>query len=485
MAVLVSEEELALQRKFTMKLLEENNNFAVQNGRKRKALTETYGCQQNENDTERIRGMLAAAGFEFTEDQNEADVIIYNTCAVRENAEQKVFGRLGILKHMKEQRRDVIIGLCGCMVQQPHITEKIRKIHPQVNLIFGTHELYRMPELLHTAMHRKKAVVSIADSEGRIAESVPMLRDYTQKAWVSVMYGCNNFCSYCIVPYVRGRERSREPEAVLKEVKELVANGTTEISLLGQNVNSYGKDLERDIDFADLIRMVNDVEGVKRIRFMTSHPKDFSDRLLEAMRDCDKVCKQLHLPFQAGSDRVLKEMNRHYTKEEYIAKIEKAKAAIPGLSLSTDIIVGFPTETNEDFKETLDVLIRVEFDNIFSFIYSRREGTPAAKMDFVLSEEEIHRNFDELLSVQNEISKRKNDAYVGRIEEVLVDGASKTDENVLSGRCDSSKIVNFKGDPSLVGQYVKVKITESHTWSLNGVICDDTDNREEIIDNRN
>lgn len=485
MAVLVSEEELALQRKFTMKLLEENNNFAVRNGRKRKALTETYGCQQNENDTERIRGMLAAAGFEFTEDQNEADVIIYNTCAVRENAEQKVFGRLGILKHMKEQRRDVVIGLCGCMVQQPHITEKIRKIHPQVNLIFGTHELYRMPELLHTAMHRKKAVVSIADSEGRIAESVPMLRDYTQKAWVSVMYGCNNFCSYCIVPYVRGRERSREPEAVLKEVKELVANGTTEISLLGQNVNSYGKDLERDIDFADLIRMVNDVEGVKRIRFMTSHPKDFSDRLLEAMRDCDKVCKQLHLPFQAGSDRVLKEMNRHYTKEEYIAKIEKAKAAIPGLSLSTDIIVGFPTETNEDFKETLDVLRRVEFDNIFSFIYSRREGTPAAKMDFVLSEEEIHRNFDELLSVQNEISKRKNDAYVGRIEEVLVDGASKTDENVLSGRCDSSKIVNFKGDPSLVGQYVKVKITESHTWSLNGVICDDTDNREEIIDNRN
>jgi len=468
MAVLVSEEELALQRKFTMKLLEENNNFAVTHGRKRKALTETYGCQQNENDTERIRGMLAAAGFEFTEDQNEADVIIYNTCAVRENAEQKVFGRLGILKHMKEERRDVVIGLCGCMVQQPHITERIRKIHPQVNLIFGTHELYRMPELLHTAMHRKKAVVSIADSEGRIAESVPMLRDYTQKAWVSVMYGCNNFCSYCIVPYVRGRERSREPEAVLSEVKELVANGTTEISLLGQNVNSYGKDLERDIDFADLIRMVNDIEGVKRIRFMTSHPKDFSDGLLEAMRDCDKVCKQLHLPFQAGSDRVLKEMNRHYTKEEYITKIEKAKAAIPGLSLSTDIIVGFPTETNEDFKETLDVLRRVEFDNIFSFIYSRREGTPAAKMDFVLSEEEIHKNFDELLRVQNEISKRKNDAYVGRIEEVLVDGASKTDENVLSGRCDSSKIVNFKGDPSLVGQYVKVRITESHTWSLNG-----------------
>lgn len=472
MAVNITEEQLASQRSFMAKLREENNNFAVKYGRPRLALTETYGCQQNENDTERIRGMLKESGFEFTDDQNIADVVIYNTCAVRENAEQKVFGRLGILKHIKEHRRDLIIGICGCMVQQEHITEKIRKVHPQVDLIFGTHSLYKMPELLYKAMHQKKAVVDITDSEGAIAEDIPILRDAQHQAWVSVMYGCNNFCSYCIVPYVRGRERSRRPEAVINEVKELVASGCSEISLLGQNVNSYGKDLEEDIDFSDLMRMVNEVEGVKRIRFMTSHPKDLSDKLIEAIRDCDKVCKQLHLPFQAGSDKILEQMNRKYTKAQYLEKIEKVKREIPGISLSTDVIVGFPTETNEDFCETLDVLSKVEFDNIFSFIYSRREGTPAAKLDFVLSNEEIHRNFNKLLEVQNEISKRKNDAYVGRIETVLVDGASKNDENTLSGRCDSSKIVNFKGDRSLVGKYVKVKITEAHTWSLNGTLVE-------------
>lgn len=473
MARTVSEEQMQIQRSFIMKLREDNNNFAVKNGRTRLALTETYGCQQNENDTERIRGMLKEAGFDFTDDQNKADLIIYNTCAVRENAEQKVFGRLGILKHMKETRPDVTIAVCGCMVQQPHITEKIEKIHNHVDLIFGTHALYQMPELLYEAMHRNKTVVNIEDSEGLIAEDIPMLREDVSKAWVSVMYGCNNFCSYCIVPYVRGRERSRRPEAVINEVKELVSKGCSEISLLGQNVNSYGKDLDEDIDFADLMRMVNAVDGVKRIRFMTSHPKDLSDKLIEAIRDCDKVCKQLHLPFQAGSDRILKQMNRRYTKEEYLNKIEKVKKAVPGISLSTDVIVGFPTETNEDFEETLDVLRKVEFDNIFSFIYSRREGTPAAKLDFVLTDEEIHKNFERLLEVQNEISLRKNKEYVGRVEEVLVDGDSKNDKNVLSGRCDSSKIVNFKGDASLIGKYVKVKITQAHTWSLNGELAED------------
>lgn len=472
MAVNITAEQLEKQRSFMMKLREMNNNFANKYGRPRLVLTETYGCQQNENDTERIRGMLRESGFEFTTDQNMADVVIYNTCAVRENAEQKVFGRLGILKHIKEQRRDLVIGICGCMVQQEHITEKIRKVHPQVDLIFGTHSLYKMPELLYKAMNQKKAVVDITDSKGAIAEDIPILRDAQHQAWVSVMYGCNNFCSYCIVPYVRGRERSRRPEAVISEIKELVASGCSEISLLGQNVNSYGKDLDEEIDFSDLMRMVNDIEGVKRIRFMTSHPKDLSDKLIEAIRDCDKVCKQLHLPFQAGSDKILEQMNRKYTKEQYLAKIEKVKREIPNISLSTDVIVGFPTETNEDFCETLDVLKKVEFDNIFSFIYSRREGTPAAKLDFVLTDEEIHKNFDKLLEVQNEISKRKNDAYVGRVETVLVDGVSKNDENALSGRCDSSKIVNFKGDCSLVGKYVKVKITESHTWSLNGILVE-------------
>jgi tRNA-2-methylthio-N6-dimethylallyladenosine synthase len=468
MAKLITEEQLARERGFIIKLKEENMRYAAQNGRPRLALTETYGCQQNENDTERIRGMLFEAGFEFTDDAKIADVVIYNTCAVRENAEQKVFGRLGILKHIKEERRDMIIAVCGCMVQQEHITEKIKSVHEHVDLVFGTHALYKMPELLYKAMHQKKTVVDIEPSDGAIAEDIPILRDDSKKAWVSVMYGCNNFCSYCIVPYVRGRERSRTPEAVLNEVKELVKNGCTEIALLGQNVNSYGKDLDIEIDFADLMRMVNEIEGVERIRFMTSHPKDLSDKLIQTIAECDKVCKQLHLPFQAGSDNILKQMNRKYTKAEYLEKIEKAKKAIPNLSLSTDVIVGFPTETNEDFEETLDVLRQVEFDNIFSFIYSRREGTPAAKLDFVLSEEEIHSNFNRLLEVQNEISKRKNEEYVGRIERVLVDGVSKNDESTLSGRCDSSKIVNFKGDKSLIGKYIDVKITEAHTWSLNG-----------------
>lgn len=468
MAKLVSEEQMRRQREFIMRLREDNQRFAQINGRTRLAHTETYGCQQNENDTERIRGMLMEAGFDFTEESGAADVVIYNTCAVRENAEQKVFGRLGILKHIKETRPEMIVGICGCMVQQEHITEKIRRVHDHVDLIFGTHALYTMPELLYRAMTEKKTVVDIHDSEGEIAEDMPIMRENAQKAWVSIMYGCNNFCSYCIVPYVRGRERSRMPEAVLDEVRELVEKGCTEISLLGQNVNSYGKDLDIDVDFADLLRMVNEVEGVERIRFMSSHPKDLSDKLIETMRDCDKVCKQLHLPFQAGSDKILKQMNRNYTKEQYLALIGKVKAAIPDIALSTDIIVGFPTETNEDFEETLDVIKKVEFDQIFSFIYSQREGTPAAKLDFVLTDEEIHKNFDKMLEVHNEISKRKNMAYVGRTEKILVDGESKTDKNMLTGRCDSAKIVNFKGDKSLIGQYVNVKITEARIWSLMG-----------------
>lgn len=472
MVKLVAEEQIKKQQSFIMKLREENQLFAVKNGRTRKVHTETYGCQQNENDTERIRGMLKEAGFEFTDDSEKADVVIYNTCAVRENAEQKVFGRLGILKHIKESRPDMIIGICGCMVQQEHMTEKIKKVHDHVDLIFGTHALYKMPELLYETIKSKNTVVDIAQSDGEIAEDIPILRENAQKAWVSIMYGCNNFCSYCIVPYVRGRERSRTPEAVISEVKELVENGCSEISLLGQNVNSYGKDLDIEVDFADLLFMINDIEGVERIRFMSSHPKDISDKLISAMRDCDKVCKQLHLPFQAGSDKVLKQMNRNYTKEKYLNIIDKVKKEIPDIALSTDIIVGFPTETTEDFEETLDVLRKVEFDNIFSFIYSRREGTPAAKLDFVLSEQEIHANFNRLLEVQNEISKRKNEEYVGRIERVLVDGESKNDKNILSGRCASSKIVNFKGDKSLVGQYVNVKITEAHTWSLNGELAE-------------
>lgn len=469
MAKTITKQQLEEQKHYLYKIKEDNARFCEQHGRPRLALTETYGCQQNENDTERICGMLREAGFEFTEDPYQADLVIYNTCAVRENAEQKVFGRLGILKHIKEERRDMIVGICGCMVQQEHITEQIRRVHEHVDLVFGTHALYKMPELLYRAMHQKKTVVDIESSEGYIAEEIPIERKDASKAWVSVMYGCNNFCSYCIVPYVRGRERSRQPEDILKEVRELVRRGCSEISLLGQNVNSYGKDLDEPMDFADLLRRVNEIPGVERIRFMTSHPKDFGSRLIQAMVECDKVCPQLHLPFQAGSNKVLKEMNRHYTKEEYLEKIRLAKEAVPGLALSTDVIVGFPTETEEDFEETLDVLRQVEFDAIFSFIYSPRKGTPAAKLTPVLNEEQIHQNFNRLLEVQNEISMRKNEAYIGKVERVLVDGTSKNNPKMLSGRTASSKIVNFEGDSALAGTYVNVKITQAHTWSLNGI----------------
>ena len=465
---IITKEQWAESERFIAKLKEDNARFAIQNGRTRLAHTETYGCQQNVNDTERIRGMLSEAGFEFTDDAENADLVIYNTCAVRENAEQKVFGRLGILKHIKETHPDLIVAVCGCMVQQEHICEKIRKVHNHVDLIFGTHALYRMPELLYRTMQEKKTVVDITDSDGSISEDIPILRDKEEKAWVSIMYGCNNFCTYCIVPYVRGRERSRKPQDIINEIKELVAGGTTEISLLGQNVNSYGKDLDTDIDFADLLRMVNDIEGVRRIRFMTSHPKDLSDKLIYTMRDCDKICKQLHLPLQSGSDKILKEMNRHYTKEQYIAIVDKVKKEIPEITLTTDIIVGFPTETTEDFEETLKVLEYVRYDSIFSFIYSRREGTPASKLDFVLSDDEIHNNFDRMLQLQNQICLEKNLEYKDRIEEVLVDGISKTDKNMLSGRTDGGKIVNFTGDKNLKGKYVKIKITNPKQWSLEG-----------------
>lgn len=468
MANYISEAQKERQAEFLMRLKKINDDFCKANGRKPLCNTETYGCQQNENDTERIRGILKEAGYDFCENAQDADLVIYNTCAVRENAEDRVYGRLGILRHIKESKPELVIGLCGCMVQQENMAEKIRKVHDHVDLIFGTHALYKLPELLWEVLEKRHTVTDVENSDGSICEDLPIFRDSESKAWVSIMYGCNNFCSYCIVPYVRGRERSRKPDVILAEIRDLVKHGVTEICLLGQNVNSYGKDLDEQCDFSDLLQMVNDIEGVERIRFMTSHPKDFGDKLIKTMKNCSKVCHQLHLPFQAGNNRVLAEMNRKYTKEEYLEKIKKVKAEMPDIALSTDVIVGFPTETNEDFEDTLNILKEVEFDTIFSFIYSRRAGTPAAKLDFVLTDEEIHRNFDRLLDVQNEISRRKNEAYVGRICTVLVDGVSKNNKETLSGRTDTGKIVNFKGDKNLTGKYVDVKITEAHTWSLNG-----------------
>ncbi len=431
----------------------------------------TYGCQQNENDSERICGMLEEMGYGFTDNREEAAVIIFNTCAVRENAEQKLMGNVGALKYLKsKKKKKLLIGVCGCMAQQPKASAMIRRKFRHVDMVFGTHSLHRFPEILLNA--KKEAVMDVIDTDGYIVEDIPVRREDKNKAWVTVMYGCNNFCTYCIVPYVRGRERSRAPEDVLNEIRGLAKDGYKEVTLLGQNVNSYGKDLDGNYNFAWLLRQVNEIEGIERIRFATSHPKDISDELIDAMAECKKVCAQLHLPFQSGSSKVLKDMNRGYDKEKYLSIIDKVKAKIPDVVLSSDVIVGFPTETNEDFEETLDVIRKVGFGSLFTFIYSKRDGTKAATMTPVLSDEEIQNNFNRLLEVQNEISKRINDEYLGKTVEVFVDGYSETNPDVLQGRTDGNKVVNFKGPDEIIGTFKKVKITQTRTWSLGGELVD-------------
>lgn len=457
----ISLEELNIQKEYIAKIREIIND--------KTACVVTYGCQQNENDSEKLKGMLDAMGYTLIEDREKADVIIFNTCAVRENAELKLKGNVGALKYLKAKNRKVLIGVCGCMVQQEKAAAGLSQKFRHIDMVFGTHSLYKFPEILYTAM-TKNRVLDVMDSDGMIAENIPVLRDDKYRAWVSIMYGCNNFCSYCVVPYVRGRERSRKHEDILKEVQQLADEGYKEITLLGQNVNSYGNDDENEYNFAQLLREVCKIDGIERVRFATSHPKDISDELIETMAQLDKVCPQLHLPFQAGSNKVLKDMNRGYTKEQYLEKIDKIKSKIPGISLSSDIIVGFPTETNEDFEETINVVKYVEFDSLFTFIYSRRDKTRAALMDSVLSDEEIQKNFDRLLETQNEISKKINESYVGKTVEVLVEGVSKNNPNALQGRTPENKIVNFSGDVGLVGKIIKLKITEAKTWSLNGEI---------------
>ena len=439
------------------------------NGTRKKAFVETYGCQQNVSDSEIIMGMLQEMGYEKAVSKDDADVIIFNTCAVREGAELKVFGNLGALKHRKAKNPDLIIGVCGCMMQQKANADEIRKKYKHVDMVFGTHSLYYFPSLFMDVLNEKR-VIDVKDTEGAIAEGYPVKRSDPPLAWVSVMYGCNNFCSYCIVPYVRGRERSRTKEAVINEVETLAKEGYKEITLLGQNVNSYGNDLYDDYSFADLLSDVCKTEGIERVRFMTSHPKDISDKLIETMAKEEKVCKQLHLPVQAGNSRVLESMNRKYTKEEYLEKIEKVKMAMPDITLTTDIIVGFPGETKEEFEDTLDVLRKVRYDTIFSFIYSKRPGTPASTWDDVLTEDEKKECFNRLLEVQDKISLEKNQALLGKTFKVLTEGESKTDSSTLTGRTEGGKIVNFKGDASCIGEFVNVKITDVRTWSLIGEI---------------
>lgn len=466
----VSQQEIALQYQYMDRLRERNERIWKQTGKQPLALVQTYGCQQNENDSERLRGMLARAGYGFCESVQQADVIIFNTCAIRENAELRVFGNLGALKHEKRRRPELVIGVCGCMMQQPQVVEQICRKYKHVELVFGTHTLYQMPQLLLETLESHRPSVCVYDMEGQIAEDMPVRREAGVKAYVSVMYGCNNFCSYCIVPYVRGRERSRRPEDIMRELEEAAHEGYREVMLLGQNVNSYGKDLELKMGFAQLIELAAQVDGIERIRFMTSHPKDFNDELISAMASNRKVCTQLHLPVQAGSDKVLADMNRRYTRKEYLEKIKKVRSAIPNLAVTSDIIVGFPTETEEDFEQTLSLLEEVRFDSVYSFIYSKRSGTAAARMAPVLNETQIHQYFDRLLEVQNRISKEINDTYLEGVYQILVEGKSKSDEHTLTGRTSSGKIVNFVGDEASVGQLIDVKITGSQTWSLFGEV---------------
>lgn len=459
----VSEKEMLIQKEYEKKIKEINSMSA----KKPLAFVETYGCAQNESDSEKLKGMLFDMGYDFCESTKEADLILYNTCAVRENAELRVFGNIGAVKHLKAKKPSLILGVCGCMMQQAHIAEDIKKRYPHVDMVFGTHALYRFPEILSEVLEHKR-IFDVQDEEGRIFEDISYRRENPPLAKIPIMYGCNNFCTYCIVPYVRGRERSRAAEDIIKEIKEVAKEGYKEIMLLGQNVNSYGNDLAEGLSFAQLIKEAAKVEGIERIRFMTSHPKDISDELIEVMATEKKVARQLHLPVQSGSSRVLKLMNRRYTREKYLEIIKKVKERMPDIVLTTDIIVGFPGETNEDFEETMSILSEVRYDMIFSFIYSKRKGTPAAEMPDCLTDKEKHANFDRMIELQNIISKEKNDLYMGKTEEVLVEGASKTNANFMSGRTSGGKIVNFKGDESLVGKLVNVKITETKTWSLGG-----------------
>ena len=438
------------------------------NGAQPLALVDTYGCQQNEADSEKLRGFLAEMGCGFTEDEFQADIIVVNTCAVREHAEMRVLGNVGALNHSKKARPGQIIAVCGCMVQQPHMADRIRKSYPIVDLVFGPHELWRFPELLLQVLTRHKRIFRTDESGGVVAEGIPRVRDSRVKAWLSIMYGCNNFCTYCVVPYVRGRERSRLPEDVLREAETLVKGGCRDITLLGQNVNSYGKDLGLDVDFADLIRMINDIPGDFLIRFMTSHPKDATEKLFRTMAECEKCAHHIHLPVQSGSDRILRAMNRSYTRRQYLETVAEARRQMPDLVLTTDIIVGFPGETDEDFAETLSLCEEVRFDAMFTFIYSPRVGTPAAKMPDPFTREEKQRHFDALTALANRISAEKHAAYIGTRQRVLVDGETGRGEYTLSARTNGGRLVHLKGDPGLIGRFVTVEITDGSTWALYG-----------------
>ena len=462
------QERIKIQQEYIEKVNKLNS------GKNLKYAILTMGCQLNENDSEKISGMLEEMGYNRTDKVEEANFIAFNTCCVRENAEDKLFGKLGEVKKYKETN-GTIIAIGGCMMQEKHIVEKLKQSYPFFDIIFGPHTLYKFPEDVYNTIVNGNRIEDILDIDGEVIEGLPIRRDDNIKASVAIMNGCNNFCTYCIVPYVRGRERSRKAEDIIAEINCLAKEGYKEITLLGQNVNSYmrvererGENVGEIDSFAKLLRAVNKIDGIERIRFISPHPKDFTDDVIEAIRDCDKVCKIIHLPLQSGSSKVLKEMNRKYTKEQYLALVDRMKEKIPGIVFSTDIIVGFPGETEEDFKDTLDVVKKVCFEQVYMFIYSRRVGTPADKMEHQVPEEIKHKRFDELKKLVESQIQGNNQKYVGTIQKVLVEGTSKTNETMLTGRTDTNKVVNFEGTSDQIGKVIELKIVSEHMWYLKG-----------------
>ena len=468
---LTSKEEAARQYEFIEKAKALVAAKEAELGRKLTFCVQTFGCQMNARDSEKLVGILEQVGYEEIEDEH-ADFVIYNTCTVRENANNKVYGRLGYLSNYKKKNPHMMIALCGCMMQEPTVVETIRKKYKFVNLVFGTHNIYKFAELLFNTLESNSQIIDIWEDTDKIVEDLPIKRKFSFKSGVNIMFGCNNFCSYCIVPYVRGRERSRQPQDIIREIENLVADGVCEVMLLGQNVNSYGKNLENPMTFAELLREINKIEGLKRIRFMTSHPKDLSDELIYAMRDCEKVCKHMHLPLQSGSSNILKVMNRHYDKEQYLTLVDKLRKEIPDIALTTDIIVGFPGETEEDFLETLDVVQRVEYDSAFTFIYSKRTGTPAASMENQVPEAEVKCHFDRLLHEVQEISTKKAMALEGKVMPVLIEEINEHDTNLVTGRLDNSSVVHLPGTADMIGNIYQVKLEECKGFYYIGKVVD-------------
>lgn len=465
--------DLVLENQYFIQEIRRLNDDHFYSSKQRKKFhVVTYGCQMNEHDSEKMIAMLVNMGYEETENYEESDMLIFNTCAVRENAELRVYGNLGHVKNIKKKNPDMIVAVSGCMMQQPHIVEEIKQKFKFVDIVFGTHNVHNLPKLMKTVFEERKQVIEVWDSEGKIIEGLPFERKIGIKAFVNIMFGCNNFCTYCIVPYTRGRERSREKDNIIEEIKLLAEDGVKEVTLLGQNVNSYGKTLDYDYDFSDLLNDVSQVEGLERIRFMTSHPKDISDKLIDVIHMNPKVCEYVHFPIQSGSNQLLKNMNRKYTVEDYYLIVDKLRKKMPRVGLSTDIIIGFPGETDSDVDQTIDLLKKVEFDSAFTFIYSKREGTPAAKFENHIDDKIKHVRFEKMLKVLNEKVIEKNQSRMGETFELLVEGYTKRDDQLLYGRSRENILVSFKGDESLIGKIVNVKVTRPKNFSVEGELID-------------